>query len=106
VSIVVLQEWDERCGDRGNLLRRYVHEVNVCRGHNGEVGVLTTLDDFTDKGSVVVQRGIALTDDVVLLLVGSEIDDIVVIEVGNTILYLTVRSRDEAEFINLGIDTE
>ena len=29
VSIVVLQEGDERGGDRGYLLRRHVHEVNV-----------------------------------------------------------------------------
>ena len=63
VSIIVLQERNERCGDRGNLLRRDIHQVDICRRHHREVGILTALHNLTDKGTVVIQRGITLTDD-------------------------------------------
>ena len=64
VGIIVLQERNERCSDRGNLLGRHVHQVNICRGNNREICILTTLHHLTDKCTVVVQRGITLTNDV------------------------------------------
>ena len=106
VSIVVFQERNQRSGDRGNLLWRNIHQVYLRRRHNGEVGILTTLNNRTDEGTIIVQRCITLTDNVVLFLFGSQINDIVVVQVGNTILHLTVRSRDKAKLVNLCIDTQ
>ena len=106
VSIIMLQERNQRSCDRCNLLRRHVHQVNVCRRHHGEVGILTALHDFADKCTVIIKRCITLTNDMFSLFLGCQIDDIFVIQVGNTVLHLTVRCLDKAKFINLCIDTE
>ena len=102
----MLQEGDQRSGDRSNLLRRHVHQIHIRRRHHGEVGILTTLHDLTNEGTVVVQRCITLTDDMLCLFLGCQIDDIVIAEVGNTVLHLTVRCLNEAELIDLCIHTE
>ena len=102
----MLQEWDESGSDRSDLLWRNVHEVNICRWHDWEVGILTTLDNFTDERTVVIQRSISLTDHVVFLILSGKVNDILVLQVYNTVLNLTVWSLDESEFIYLGIHTE
>ena len=106
VGVVMLEEWNERCGDRGNLLRRDIHQVNLSRRHNREVGILTALDYVTDEAAIITQRSITLTDNVTLLFLSSQIYDTVVIQIGDTIFHLTVRSGDKAELVNLGIDTQ
>ena len=106
VSIVVLQERNQRCSNRCNLLGRNVHQVYLGGRNYREVCILTTLDDLTDKGTVVVQRSIALTDNMVFFLLGCQIDNLVIIQIGHTVLNLTIRSFDEAQFVNLGIDTQ
>ena len=73
VSIIVLQERNQRGGDRGNLLRRHVHQVHIRRRNHREVSILTALHHLTDKGTVIVQRGITLTDHVLCLFLGSQI---------------------------------
>ena len=106
VGIIVLEERNERCGDRGNLLRRYVHQVYICRRNYREVGILTALNNLTDKCTIIVQRGITLSDDMLRLFLGSKIYDIVIIQIGNTILHLTIRCLDKAKLIDLCIDTQ
>ena len=64
VSIVVLQEGNQRSGNRSYLLGRNVHQVDFSRGNDREIGVLTALDHLTDKGAIGIERGITLTDDV------------------------------------------
>ena len=102
----MLQERNQRSGNRGNLLWRDVHQVDIRRRNNGEVGILTALHHFADEGAIVVQRGITLTDDVLSLLLGCQIYNLIIIKVGNTSLNLTIRCLNKAQFIYLGIDTE
>ena len=64
----MLQERDKSGSDRSNLLRRNVHQINVSRRHNREVGILTALHDIADKRTVIIQRRISLTDDMVFFL--------------------------------------
>ena len=106
VSIVVLEEWNQRCSDRGNLLWRYIHEVDICRWNYWEVGILTALYNRTDKCTIIIQRCITLTDDVLSLFLSCQIYDTVVAQISYTIFYLTVRSLDESELINLSIYTQ
>ena len=106
VGVVVLEEGDERCGDRGYLLRRHIHEVYLLGRHYGEVGVLTTLHHVADKRAIIIQRGIALANDVVLFFLGCEINNVFVLEVGHAILYLAVRCLYEAELVDLGVDAK
>ena len=106
VSIIVLQERNERGCNRSYLLRRHIHEVDLGRRNDGEVGILTALYDVTDKRSVIIQRGITLTDDIIGFVLSCQIDDLVIIEIGNSILHLTVRCLDKAKLIDLSIDTK
>ena len=106
VGVVVLKERDKRGGDRRNLLRRHVHEVNLVGRHHGEVGVLAALHHLADKCSIVVQRGVALTNDVVFLLLGGKIHDVVVVQVGHAVINLSVGSLDETKLIYLRIDAQ
>ena len=106
VGIVVLEERNQSCGNRRNLLRCYVHEVYLCGRNNGEVGILAAFHHFADKRTVVVQRGITLTDDVVFLFFSCQINHVLVLQVYNAILHLTVRSLDEAKLIDLSVYAE
>ena len=102
----MLQERNQRSGNRGNLLRRYVNQVNIRWRDNREVSILTTLDNRTDKRTVFTQRSISLTNNVTFFFLCSQIDNILIVKIGNTLLYLTIWSLDETKFINLCIDTK
>ena len=99
VGVVVLEERDQRRADRDDLLRRHVHEVDLGRRHVGDVGggaeealglehPLEVLEvgglrrpahehTVALERAVVVDRRVGLGDDVVLLLVGGHVDDVV-----------------------------
>ena len=62
VSIVVLEEWNQRCSDRCYLLWRYIHQVNISRWNYREVSILTALNNRTDKCTIIIQRCITLTE--------------------------------------------
>ena len=79
VTVVVFQEGNKACRYRCNLLRRHVHEVYLGGLHHGEVGILATLYHIADKGSVFVQRRVALSDDVVFFLFGRKIHQVLVV---------------------------
>ena len=90
VSIVVLEERNERCGDRSNLLRSNVHQVDFGRRHDGIVVVLTAFDDLADEGSIVAQGRVALTNDESFLFLGSEIGNSFRREIYDTVIDLAV----------------
>ena len=106
MSIIVLKERDEASGNRSNLLRRHIHQVNLSRRYNGEVSILATFHHIADKCAVVVKRGITLTDDMVFLLLSRQIYDVSIVKVNSAILHPAVRSLDKSEFIDFGIYTE
>ena len=106
VGIIVLQERNQRGCDRGYLLWRYVHQIHIHRRYYREVCILTTLHHLADESTIVIQRRITLTDDVLRLFLSCQINNFLIIKIGHTILYLTIRSLDKAKFINLSIHTE
>ena len=106
MTVIVLEEWDKTRTDRSNLLWRYVHEVNLCRLYYREVCILTTLYHVAYESTVVVQRCVALTDDVVFLLLGSEVFYVCIVQVNYAVLNLTVRSLDKAEVVDLCVHTQ
>ena len=117
VGIVVFEEGNERCGDRGDLLRCHVHEFHFGRSHHGVIGVLTALYVLANERSVGTKRGITLTNDFAFFFFGAEVDDLIIVEVGfvdvvtffvflSAVLYQTVRRLDESEIVDLGIDTK
>ena len=99
VGVVVLEERDERGGHRDDLLRRDVHELDLVRRHVADVGggaeehvaLELQLEVGQRRGlrraphehrlvgerAVGVERRVRLGDDVLLLLVGGEVHDLV-----------------------------
>ena len=86
--------------DRDDLLRRDVHELDLVAGHGADLGggaeedvplelqlqvaerwrpagERRTRTRSSAKRAVVVERRVGLGDDVLLLLVGGEVDDLV-----------------------------
>ncbi|GFI51949.1 hypothetical protein IMSAGC021_00245 [Muribaculaceae bacterium] len=102
----MFKEGDERCGDRGDLRWRYVHKLYLVRSDDREVGVHTGFDSIVDEAAVVVDRRIALGYDFAFFDFGCEIDNFVVLEVDHTVFHFTVGGLDEAEVVDLGVDTE
>ena len=125
VGVVVLEERDERRADRDDLLRRDVHELDLCRRHGGDLGRgaeehvalehelefaegrrlrrLPDQDAIADEAVLCVERRVGLRDDVVLLLVGGEPHDVVG---DDAIDDLAVRRLDEAELVDLRVRRE
>ena len=56
--------------------------------------------------TIVCQWGIALTDNLIFFFLGRKINDVIIINIGNTIYYLTIRRFNKAEVVNLCIDTK
>ena len=106
VTVVMLEERNESGRNRTNLLRSNVHEVYLCGRNNGEVGILTALNDVADECSIGTEGCVALTDNVILLLFRGKINHILVLEVYNSVVNLTVRSLYEAEVVDLCIYAE
>ena len=106
VTVIMLKEWNKSGRNRCYLLWSNVHKVYLRRRNNREVCILTTLNDLTNEGTVVVQRSISLTDDMFFLFLCSKVNNIVVVEVYNRIHNLTVRSFNETEVVDLCIHTE
>ena len=95
VGIVVFEEGNERCGNRGDLSRRHVHQVHLVGRHDGEVGIQTGFYLVADKGTVVIERGITLSDNLTLFNLGGQVDNTFGRQVHFSVFYLTVRSFDE-----------
>ena len=106
VGVVVLEERNECSGDRRNLRWRHVHVFHLVGCYNREVGVETRFYLSADECTIVVERSITLGDNLAFFLLGSEIDDFIVIEIYSCIFHLAIRSLDKSEVIDLGVDTE
>ena len=62
VGVVVLEERDERRGDRHQLLRRNVHEVDLVGGDHVHVAGVAADDQLVDELALGVERGVRLGD--------------------------------------------
>ena len=118
VGVVMLEEGNERGGDRVHLARGYVHVLHVLDGHflgiaKDAIGVLGAADDAlgsdklagllvngTEHARLGIEGLVCLGDGVVLLLVRGQIVDIV----GDlSIDDAAIRRLDEAEVIDTGV---
>ena len=117
VSVIVLQEGNQSCCNRGNLLRSYVHELHFRRGNHGIVSILTTLYRLTDEATIFVQGCVTLTDDFAFFFFSTEIHCSAVVKiyfidiVAFSILLTTVFDNtiwrfDEAEVVDFSIYAE
>ena len=74
VGVVVLEERDERGRDRDELLRRHVHVVDLGRGHVADLAATRTHEHaLVEEPALLVDVGVRLRDDVLVLVVGREV---------------------------------
>ena len=106
VTVVMLEERDKSCRHRGNLLRRDIHKVDILWRHYRIIGILTALDSLADERTIVVQRSITLTDNLLLFLLSGEVDNILILHVDLCVLNLSIRSNDKSEVVDLCIHAE
>ena len=102
----MLKERNKRGCNRGNLLGGNIHEFYLRRGNYRIIGILTALDFIANKGTVIIQRGISLTNDAPFLFFGRKIYNFVIVKIGNRVLYLTIRSLYETELVYLCINAQ
>ena len=102
----MLQEWNQTCWYRSNLLRWHVNIINVCRRNNWVISILTALNNVTDKFTFFCQRSITLTNNLSLFILSGQEYNISIIHVHLAVVNLTVRSNDKAKVIDLCIHTE
>jgi hypothetical protein len=101
VGVVVLEERDHRRGDRPDLLRRDVHEVDLGRRDGHVLAGQRAADDLVAlELRVLADRVVGLRDQALLLLRGVEPDDLV----GDLpVLDDAVGRRHEAVLGDLGV---
>ena len=68
VGVVVLQERNQRCCYRHQLLRADVDVVHFVATDQHEVAGLASVDQFRDDAALVVDFGVGLRDDVAVFL--------------------------------------
>ena len=106
VSIIMFQERNQWSRDWCNLLRRNVHQINLCRFNNREVSILTRFNFVTHKCTVIIQRSISLCNNLFFLFFSSQINQTVIRKIHFSVFHLTVRSFDESQIINLSKYTQ
>ena len=100
VGIIVLEERNQRSGDRYDLTRRHVHQRDLVRCHEGGFTLVANLDQVVDQLVAFVDRRRSLGDDVVAFLDRRQMHDLV----GQlTIHDLAVRCLEETVAVGLGV---
>ena len=103
VGVVVLEERNQRRGDRDELLRRHVHEVDPVGRQERVVVALAAEHQLVGERPVGVDHRVGLGDGVVLLVAGREPADLV----GDlAVLDHAVRRLDEAQVVDPGVGRE
>ena len=107
VGVVVLEERDKARGDRSDLVRSHVHQVDFAGRNHGEVGAFTRLDTVGfQEVALPVDRGVRLCGDQVFLLLGRIIVDMRIIHVDLAVLYPAVGRLDESHRGDLRINAQ
>ena len=97
VGVVILEERNERGGDRDELLGADVHQRDLVARSDQELAVAAGRDDLLGEGAVLVELGIGLGDRVLRLFHRREVDDLV----GHLAVDdLAVRRLDEAVLVD------
>ena len=76
VGVVVFKERNQRCGDRYNLLRRHVHEVNLFACHLNDFFLAARHNAGTRKVAVFADGLIGLRNHVFIFFIRRQVDNL------------------------------
>ena len=102
VSVIVLQERNQRGCDRYYLFRRNVHQVNLIRSNGEDIILSTGGNTLAQEVAVIIQRFVGLCYDIFIFFVRSHVSDFF----SYTFIFFinnTVRSFHKAIFIDNSI---
>ena len=99
VGIVVFQERNQRSRDRGNLVRRHVHQGNLFPVHNREVGQMAHLDFLVMDGTVRIQRRASLGDNLVFFFLRCQVNRLF-IQQNLAVFHPVIRRFDKAQLVD------
>ena len=68
VGVIVLQERDQRRGDRNQLFRRHVHQIDLIMTRHLVIPARPARDQFVDEAIAVIEQRVGLGDGVPPLL--------------------------------------
>ena len=97
VGVVVLEEGDQRRGDRDELLGRDVDRRHLLGQHEAEIAAAAHRDQFLGEAALRVERGIGLGDDELVLVHRREVLPPLL---HLAVLDQPVRRLDEAVFVD------
>ena len=106
VSIIVLQERNQSSSHRRNLAWCHIHQIDLLGRNNGKISPETRFNLVADKLTILVQRSITLCYNLLFLVLCTKITDMLIVQIHNTVLCLTIRSLNETEVVDFGIDTK
>ncbi len=102
----MLQERNKRGSNRCNLLGRHIHQIHVAGWHNRVIIILTALHLGTDKGTIIIKRGVTLTNNFAFLFLCCHILYSLIRQIYDTILYFSIRSLNKAQIIYFSKDAK
>ncbi len=96
VRIVVLQERNQRRGDRHDLRRRNVHVLDTLRRRDDRLVLAAARHEIADQRAMLVELAVRLRDHVLAFLDRRQVVDVV----GDLMVdHLAIRRFEEAEFV-------
>ena len=104
VCVVILQERNQGCSNRGNLVRRNVDQVDILLRKDRIVGQTTSFH-LLAQHVVLVHRRVGLSDTLVVFLFGGQ-EYRRLVEEHLAVLHTTIRSLNKAEMVDLGEHAE
>jgi hypothetical protein len=97
VGVVILQEGNERRGDRDELLGRHVHGVDALARDEHDIAGVAAEHQILGEIAFRIDRGVGLGDVIFLLLHGGEIGDLIR---HLAVAHAAIRAFDEAVFVH------
>ena len=98
VSIIVLQEWDQRRTDRNDLLGRNVHVIHLIFAEQAGFAFATARYQFFFEAAVFVQVGVRLGNNVVTFFDSRQVMNLVG---HHAVFHATVRGFQETILVGL-----
>ena len=103
VGVVVLEERNQGCGDRHQLVGRHVHVLNVFGADHGGLAADSRRHDLVGEAATLVELGVGLRDYLVFLVERGQVED----SLGDAIVFdFAVRRLDKAVFVDARVGRE